>query len=138
MSWSTLILVIVYSIWLAYILKERATFLILNSKSSKLKWLRKFYWLYVVDRIRSREMGSIPSKARYYFMDYIRNSVATREYYIKYGYDALMAVLIGKIEELERFVEKYKYNTFDNLSQSQIDFIENYERQEKEKRRRSL
>jgi hypothetical protein len=97
----------------------------LYSTSKKLKWLRKLYW-----NKAKIKLGDISNnyKVEVYFYQYISNSIAVREHFINNGLQATRMALIPTIESIEKFVEKYRYNTFDNLDPDEEKFIEEYEK----------
>lgn len=141
MNWSTILYVVFVSFWVILIFKDVPKNIAINSTHKRYRWLRKFFWGHVLHRFRGEtfrdtdfsntKLYKNEYKLRSYFMDYLRKSVAAKEYYLTHGYDALKATLIGKVEEIEKFLDKYKYNTFDNLSEMEKDFIENFEKKKK-------
>lgn len=116
-------------LWLWATLMTVAKTMIWRSTHRRYKWLRKIYWNTVVDKLRDEYLGDY--KIRSYFMKYLKKSLAAKNFYIKYGYDEFRVAMIGKIEELERFVKEYKYNTFDNLTPDEEEYIDNYFKKKK-------
>ena len=97
----------------------------LAEHSTKYKWIRKYYWNHIKYKLK-QDTYKYDYKVTTYFTRYLNKSVGAKEYYINHGYDELKFIMIKKIEELQRFVEEYKFNTFGHLDQNESDFIDNY------------
>lgn len=97
----------------------------LNSSSKSYSRLRKLYW--TTARMKLIE-GTINNwKVQSYLIKYLNSSLAIKDYYIRNGFAETRYLLIGKVEELQRFVEEYKYNSFDNLDMFENEFINRFQ-----------
>lgn len=117
------------AIWGLLLLTPIIRVTIIYSKSRKLKFLRKLFWIAAINKLL--ENSSHDYKVHGYLGRYVKNSIAIKQYYINHGFYNTKVMLIGKLEDIERFVEKYKYNTFDNLTIDEEDFINKYLRESK-------
>lgn len=106
----------------------------MRSSSPMWAWVRRFYWTMVKEKI-IEDAGYRSFKLGGYFAKYMKTSLAIKTFYIKNGYRETRFALISKFEELERDIEKYQFNSFDNLTWDEENFINEYLKQEKEKRR---
>lgn len=125
--WTVLI-----TIWVVASLAFVPKVIALRSKSSW-RWLRKLYWGFVKEKM-VESMTSVYSdghKVRTYFAQYLNRSVAAKELYLNTGFVNARFELTAKVEALERMVEEYKYNTFDNLDFDEEDFINKWEKKNK-------
>lgn len=124
---------IIIGVWIAlfvaYYVFKITRMVALDSSSTKLKWLRKFFWREARGLIMKGYIGNW--KVESYFARYLKNSVAAKQHFINNGLAETRHILVGKIEELQRFVEKYKYNSFDNLDMDEEDFINSFEKKHK-------
>lgn len=136
---TSLIVTIVFgSIWAIYIGYAISKIISLRSKSKIWKPIRRLYWSWVIEKTAEYATGYKNYKVRVYFTSYLRKSLAAKEYYINNGYDSFRLVMIGKIEEIEREVEKWKYNTFGNVTWEEEEFIKNYIKKEKDEKTNRL
>lgn len=117
---------IIVVIWLAIIIFITCMNLLnkyyFTNYTTTSKWLRK--------RIAKRALKYMASritisnyKVEKLTANYVSNSVAIHNVYINDGYTKSEVAIIGIIEKYERFVQHYKYNTFDNLSWEDEDLI---------------
>lgn len=127
-----LIFLIAVILWTKDIAKSVA----LSSTSPRLIWLRKMYWLGAKEKLLEKAYSGINTKVYSYLTRYVHKSIALKQFYINNGYPETKQLLVGKIEELEKFVEKFKYNTFSNLNSDEQDFIDRYEREEKRRNKK--
>lgn len=121
---TNIILTVFILLWALAALYSVSGVLALSSKSKMWRWLRRLRWSFIIHKYRERHIGNY--KVHTYFMKYLVNSIAARHFYVTHGYDEFKAAMIGKIEELERFVEEYKYNTFGQITPDEEKFIDEY------------
>jgi hypothetical protein len=105
---------------------------LMESSSKYLRWGRKIMWNRTLRRYSS-SLYSRNVKVEVYFREYLKKSVAAKLVYLDSGYDTFRYSLMPKVEEIERFVDKYKYNTFDNLDSQEELFIDNWLKKERRK-----
>jgi hypothetical protein len=93
-----------------------------NFKTNK-KWLRKRLANKAVKNMAYGIRCSNNYKAEKLAAEYTAKSAAIKAVYINDGYLKAEIAIIAIIEKYERFVAKYKYNTFDNISSDDEDQI---------------
>ena len=122
---------IIFGVWLALIvlstLYSIAKNIGIRSSSPRWKWIRRYYWREAQSKIIDGDFKNW--KVQSYFVKYLRGSLAAKQHFINHGWVETRHILVGKMEELERFVEKYQFNTFERLNPWEEDFINKWEKE---------
>jgi hypothetical protein len=130
------ILYILFTIWLVFLaimfFKDLGKFLAENTTSKPTRFIRRWYWVHIKDKLRSQYDNSYYTKfVHVRLMKYLQNSPVVKKFYIEQGYDALRYIMIDKILDYIKQGDKWKYNDFDELDIDEEEFIDNYLKNQK-------